>query len=134
MIYLDSGAIIRLVEGVPTVRVPMESRLAAIRADVPFVATSRLSRLECRTKPMREKDGSLLSLYDAFFQGRELMIIEIGPSVIEKATEIRANFGLKAPDAIHAASAILAAAAEFWTSDQGFRRCPELNVMLFPAV
>jgi hypothetical protein len=32
------------------------------------------------------------------------------------------------------APAILADAAEFWTGDQSFRRWPELNVVLFPAV
>ena len=38
----------------------------------------------------------------------------------ERATELRAAFGLKASDAIHAATAILAGVSEFWTADRDF--------------
>ncbi len=134
MIYLDSGVILRLVEGAADVRLPIEARLAAFRGSEPFGITSRLSRLECRTKPLREKQGDLLRLYEAFFASREIILNEVSREVIEQATEIRAAYGLKAPDAIHAATAMLSGAAEFWTADQGFRRCPDLNLVLFAAV
>jgi predicted nucleic acid-binding protein len=133
MIYLDSGVILRLVEGEADVRFPIEARLAAFRGSEPFGITSRL-RLECGTKPLREKQADLLRLYEAFFASREIILNEISRDVIEKATDIRAAYGLKAPDAIHAATAMLSGAAEFWTADQGFRRCPDLNVVLFAAV
>ena len=134
MIYADAGVIIRLLEGGAKVREPIETRLEGIRSQRPLILTSRLSRLECRCKPLREKDDRTLRLYDTFFVGPEVDVAEIGKSVVEKATELRAAFGLKASDAIHAATAILAGVSEFWTADRDFLRCPELNVQLFDAV
>jgi predicted nucleic acid-binding protein len=134
MIYADSGVLIRLIEGVDRLRLPIESRLHDIRSQDKTLITSRLSRLECRCKPLREGREYILSLYDGFFDTQEVLLKEIDAAVIELATEFRATFGLKASDAIHAATAILAGVSEFWTADRDFLRCPELNVELFDAV
>jgi predicted nucleic acid-binding protein len=134
MIYLDSGVIIRLIEGTAEVRAPIEEHLAKYRGGAAFAVTSRLSTLECRVKPLRDGQRDVLALYEAFFTSPEVALVEVSGAVIEKATELRAAHGLKAADAIHAATAILFQAAEFWTADEGFQRCSELHVLLFAAV
>jgi uncharacterized protein len=134
MIYLDSGIIMRLVEGEPKVRLPIEARLASIAAVERILVTSRLSRLECRCKPLRENRVDRLALYEGFISSPEVRIREIDSVVIETATSLRATIGLKTADAIHRATAILAAVAEFWTTDNGFLRCPALKTIVFPAV
>ena len=133
MIYADSGIIMRWIEGMEDVRSPIESRWQQLApADRVFV-TSRLSRLECRCKPLREHQEELLRLYDTFFAGKELIVREIDDAVVERATELRARVGLKTPDAIHAATAILAGVAAFWTTDARFSKCSELAVEVFRA-
>jgi uncharacterized protein len=134
MIYADAGVIIRLIEGVPRVRDAIVASLARIRSQRPFILTSRLSRLECRCRPLREKNDRTLRLYDTFFVGPEVVVAEISETIVEKATELRAALGFKSPDAIHAATAILDGVSEFWTADRDFLRCPELKVELFDAV
>jgi uncharacterized protein len=134
MIYADAGIVIRLIEGTVKVRRPIELRLERIRSRGAFILTSRISRLECRCKPLREQKDGLLRLYDTFFVGPEVAVAEISEGVVEKATELRASFGFKTPDAIHAATAILARVSEFWTVDRGFLRSPDLKVELFEAV
>jgi uncharacterized protein len=134
MIYADSGILIRLIEGADRLRLPIESRLRGMRSQGKTLITSRLSRLECRCKPMKEGKQFVLSLYDGFFDTQEVLLREIDAAVIEQATRLRAGFGLKASDAIHAATAVLAGVSEFWTADRDFSQCAELNVRLFDAI
>jgi predicted nucleic acid-binding protein len=131
MIYADSNILIRLVEGLPFVRAPIEARLQPLRGQANSLATSRLSRLECRYKPLRLGDAPLLSLYETFFNGQEVQLLEITGEIIEKATELRANLNLKTPDAIHLASAILAQATSFLTGDKSLARCKDVAVDIF---
>ena len=77
MLYADANVIIRLIEGDTNVRAPIEARLLPLRGTARFLATSRLSRLECRVKPLRNGDSLLLALVNAFFSSPEVAIIEI---------------------------------------------------------
>ena len=69
----------------------------------------------------------MLSLYEIFFSGDEVDIREVDAAVVEKATELRAIVGLKTPDAIHAATAILAGVQSFWTTDAEILRVPGIG-------
>lgn len=128
MIYVDANVIIRLVEGQPAVRAPIEARLAAARGVRGSVLTSRLTRLECRVKPLRVGDAVVLAEYEGFFAGPELVLCEITPAVVEKATDIRATLRLKTPDALHLATAVVSGASAFLTGDRDLTRCTEIPV------
>ena len=134
MIYLDSGIIIRMLEGKDSVRLPIERQLAALDAKERLLVTSRLSSLECRVKPLRDNNADLLALYDRFFRAGEVLVQEIDSDVIAKAAELRAFAGLKTPDAIHVATAMLLNVRLFWSVDSRIARCPGIAVQLFPAV
>jgi predicted nucleic acid-binding protein len=134
MIYADSGIIMRWVEGADSVRAPIERCWQQLSSGDRLFITSRLARLECRCRPLRDQDDDLLHLYDVFFAGKEVDIREINAAVVEKATAVRAAVGLKVPDAIHVATATLAGVAEFWTTDQRLSKCPGLTVRAFSAV
>jgi predicted nucleic acid-binding protein len=75
-----------------------------------------------------------LELYNAFFAQRKVRLKEIDAAIVEEATTIRATVGLKVPDSIHAATAMLAGVPEFWTTDQHFSKCTGLTVKIFRAV
>jgi predicted nucleic acid-binding protein len=134
MIYADSGIVMRWVEGDEAVRAPIKDRWQELEPANRLFVTSRLTRLECRCKPLRDHDDDVLGLYDVFFVGQEVNLREIDAAVIEKATELRASARLKTPDAIHAATAMLAGAVAFWTTDARFSKCPGLAVEVFRAV
>lgn len=133
MIYADSGIIIRLIEGVDKVRAPIMECLRQIDDPDRIIVTSRLTTLECRCRPMRDGQDELLGVYDRFFSSREVILRELDAAVVEKATVLRASSGLRTPDAIHAATAILSGASAFWTTDKRFSKCAELAVQLFQA-
>ncbi|MFH0939479.1 MAG: PIN domain-containing protein [Planctomycetota bacterium] len=51
-------------------------------------------------------------------------------SILEHAASLRAATGLKAPDAIHAATALTQGEIIFVTNDQSFKRVPNLSVIV----
>ena len=133
-IYLDACVIIYVIEGQPAVRDQIASRIRELGHDHTLtILTSRLSRLECRVRPLREARQGLLELYEAFFAASDLRLLEITASVIERATDLRARHGFRTPDAIHLASAIDDGADLFLTGDLDLRRCGDLAIETVPA-
>jgi predicted nucleic acid-binding protein len=131
-VYLDSCCFIYLVEGQPPWRAAVETRLRGLQATT-NILTSQLARLECRTKPMRDGDTSLLGRYDSLFAASRLIVAELSPAIIDRATTVRARYGFKSPDAIHLATAIEKGAVEFWTGDASLARCVEVRVVVLTA-
>jgi predicted nucleic acid-binding protein len=123
VIYVDANVVIRLVEGDAVTRAPIEARLRPLSGTSPYLLTSRLTRMECRVKPLRAGNASILALFDTFFAGSELQLLEVSAAVVEKATELRAVFNFKTPDALHLASAVVAGATAFLTGGKSLAKC-----------
>lgn len=128
MIYLDANVIIRLIESEPIVPNPVSVRIMPLMGIPDVFLTSILSRLECRVKPIKLGDTATLALYDGFFRAAETKTAKITAAIIEKATQIRAVYNLKTPDAIHYATAILGGATTFLTGDKQLARATEVPV------
>lgn len=92
------------------------------------LVTSRISRLECRPKPVRDGNTALLAQYDAAFNPTSIRLVEVTSAIIELATDLRARYGFRSPDAIHLATALDAGALVFLTGDASLRRCTEIAV------
>jgi uncharacterized protein len=120
--------VIRLVEGDAATRAPLVARLAASLGVAGSLVSSRLTRLECRSKPLRAGDLATLAKFDVFFAGIELILADVRPAVIERATDLRARYNLKTPDALHYATAVEVGATVFLTGDRSFTRCTEVPV------
>lgn len=128
-LYLDANAIIYSIEGAPPFRDAVLSWIGQARsAPNGQVLTSRLSRLECRSKPLKANDARLLTLYDALFG--LLRITEIGEDLIEHATALRARFDLRSADAIHLTTAIIEKADVFLSGDKQLARCTAVKVVV----
>lgn len=133
-LFLDACALIYRFEGAHTFRQATTALLAQLTAQHPAVqlAVSCLSVMECRVKPLREGNTALLQRYADFFGA--VQILELDAEVVDAATELRARHGLRTPDALQAASALIWQRAGeevvFVTADQGFERVPSLSVQL----
>jgi predicted nucleic acid-binding protein len=132
-VYLDSCCFIYLVEGQPSWRTVVEARLRGLGPTTNLI-TSQLARLECRMKPMRDGDTSLLARYDSVFAASRVVVTDVSAAIIDRATSVRARYGFKSPDAIHLATAIECGASEVWTGDAGLARCAETRVVVLAAV
>jgi len=133
IIFLDANIIIYQVEAVPSFRDKAHAAIAAILAKEPdcHFAVSRLSLLECLVKPTRERNGPLVERYRSFFTTSDLTIVEITPQVIDRALQLRADIGLRTPDAIQAASAlVLPEPTSLVTGDAKFSKVPGLSSLI----
>ncbi len=132
MVFLDASAIIYLLEGDRTVQTAVRDTLDTLRpatGETPTLAVSALSRLECRVRPLRDGDEALIDRYDAFFADPGLMVIALDTAVLDCAAELRARHRLRTPDAIQAASLLVADAdGAFVTGDTDFTAVPGLQV------
>lgn len=82
--------------------------------------------MECRVKPLRNRNASLLAAYDSLFA--QTQIAELTADVVTLATRLRTEYGLKTPDALQAACALsMSGELVFLTGDAGFDRVHELN-------
>ncbi|GMV55258.1 MAG: hypothetical protein AMXMBFR6_10630 [Betaproteobacteria bacterium] len=131
ILFLDACIIIYWIEASDPFHARLMARLRAFRQKAPETtfAVSRLSWLECMVKPLRDKDRALVDEYRAFFDAKQLSVIELTAPIIERATALRAEHGLKTPDALQAASALeLAGDVLFLTNDQRFGKVAGLPV------
>jgi predicted nucleic acid-binding protein len=129
--FFDASALIYLIEGSEPFAGRVRNQLAVLAEAHPDMgaAVSRLSWLECRVRPMKNDDGAVLALFDAFFARPDLVWVELDRDVVELATAIRVRHGLRTPDALQAASCLqLGADHLLLTGDASFQRVQGLNV------
>ena len=113
-LYLDAAPVIYSVEQMAPYAAAVNVRLSA--PGVVRVA-SALTRLECRVKPLRSGNAAVLKDFDDFFAGSVAEIVALSRAVMDRATEIRAQFKFKTPDAMHLAAAVESACDVFLTND-----------------
>lgn len=132
-LYLDACIVIYLVERNPVYENQIR-RLLGERSGAQICWTD-LTRMETRVKPLRENNRPLLASFDQFFSEPVADHIFMGREVFERATALRAEYGLKTPDALHLAAAIEGHCVEFWSNDQRLERATgdALRILNFTA-
>jgi predicted nucleic acid-binding protein len=111
-IYLDSCIAIYLVEEHPVYAASIETVLSKCDG---IVCYSPLTELECLVLPLRLKRTDLLDKFSRFFSLN--LKLEIHEVIYKEATRLRADFGIKTPDALHLATARFHNCTELWTND-----------------
>lgn len=113
MIYLDSCILIYAMEDRGS---RGDAVRAALRGIESPVGSSALALHECLVVPLREKNVELRDRYLAMFERLERIPLDAAAFV--RAAEVRADFGLKTPDALHLAAAQLSGCDALWTNDK----------------
>lgn len=130
-VYVDANLIIYRVEQVEPYLSACASMWEAAEQGLVHLVTSDLTLLEVLVKPIRDGNNVLASIYRAMFDNAmEISSIAITKNILDIAGTLRAKHGLKSPDAIHAATALHLNASSFITNDSGFRRVPNLPVLV----
>ena len=93
--------------------------------------TSTLTFLEVLVQPYREGDESpRVAITGLLASFPRIRWVDLDLAVADRAAALRARYDLRVPDAIQAATAMLAGADMFLTNDRDLRRIVEVSVIL----
>ena len=129
-VYLDASGFIYSVERIEPYRTLLEPMWLQAQTGQFRILSSELFVLETLVKPLREGDTVVELLFRSLFEASEVRLIPATRPLWEEAARLRAETGLKTPDALHAAAALHAGCTMFITNDDDFRRIKELPVVV----
>lgn len=130
LVYIDASGLIYSLERVEPYRTLLEPMWLAAQDGNITIVSSPILVAEALVKPIRDGNRGIEAQYRELFASSAVRLLEATYEVFEDAARIRAETGLKTPDAIHAATAIRADCALFVTNDQDFRRAQGLPVVI----
>ena len=129
-IYLDTSAIIYSVERNEPYFTLLAPAWQQAEAGQFVVVCSELVIAETLVRPIREGYSDLVAAFLTVFAAPEVNLIPTTRQLWEDTARLRAETGLKTPDALHAATALRAGCALFVTNDTDFRRIQGLPVVI----
>jgi predicted nucleic acid-binding protein len=130
-VYLDANIFIYTLEGYPDFTARIAIPLEAMDRQEIEALTSELTLAEVLVKPFRDCNVAWQHTYQEVLQPSvSLKLIPVSRAIFIAAAQMRAQFPIKLPDAIHAATAQHAACGSFLTNDPGFKTVKDLPVVL----
>lgn len=94
-------------------------------------ATSTITMLELLVHPYRNSDEDRVNAFYALLSTYpHLEWIDTTLGIADRAAQLRADYGLRTPDAVQAASALALPATGFISNDPAFKRIKELDVVI----
>ena len=130
LIYIDASGLIYSMERVEPYRTLLEPMWQEAQDGNIKIVSNPLIVIEALVKPFRDGNTEIESQYRELFASNAVRLLDASYQVFEDAASIRAETGLKTPDAIHAATAIRAECTLFVTNDTDFRRVQELPIIV----
>ena len=130
LIYIDASSLIYSVERVEPYRTLLEPMWQEAQDGNVTIVSSPLLVLEALVKPLRDGNTGIETQYRELFASNAVRLLDASYQVFEEAASIRAETGLRTPDAIHAATALLAECTLFVTNDTDFRRVLRLPIVV----
>jgi predicted nucleic acid-binding protein len=127
IVYVDANALIYAVERVEPYASLLRPVWDAAGSRTARLIASELLIIETLTGPLKHANKALVTAYEQILAASDLELLPVNAAILKQGASIRADFGLKTPDAIHAAAALRARCSMFLTNDQGFRRIPQLS-------
>lgn len=131
LVYLDTNIFIYALSDIPELGTIAQDLLSAVERGDCRGCVSELALSECLVKPYELGEVAAAAAMERVFQSRAgFDVIAVSRPILKLAAELRASVGVKLPDAIHAATSIIASCELFVTNDRGFQRIDSLPVVL----
>ncbi|MCX6360407.1 MAG: PIN domain-containing protein [Armatimonadetes bacterium] len=131
LVYVDAQIAIYTVDRHPKYGPACMPLWSAAAAGAVTVVSSELILLETLVGPIRAADAALERDREGLWGRPNTLLLPVTRAVLREAARLRAAIPpLKAPDAIHAATAMLSGCALFVTNDAAFRHIPGLPIAM----
>jgi len=131
IVYPDTCILIYWLERNSTYVDAILQKLRPALESPPILVFTELTRMECRVKPLQTDNQIQLAAYDRVFSTPGYRFEKLTREVFDVATELRAQYGLKAPDAIHLAAALSSGCDEIWTNDDRLAKAAAGRIGVF---
>ena len=130
LVYLDASGLIYSVERIEPYRTLLEPLWEQVQDGNLAVVSSPILVIEALVKPLRDGNTEIELQYRELFASKAVSLLDASYQVFEEAARLRAETGLKTPDALHAATALRSRCALFITNDTDFRRVQGLPIVV----
>ena len=128
-VFLDTAPFIYFIEINSRYHDLMKPVISLIDAQESQGVTSTITLLEVLVRPLRDGNKKLADRYkDILLSSNGLRTYEISHEISERAALLRAKHGLRTPDAIQFATALISKADFFLTNDSTLKKVNELKV------
>lgn len=128
---IDSSPFIYLIETHPAYLSLVEPLFERIDVGEINAVTSTITVAEVTVLPLRQQRYDLRDKYQSLLlNNRNLDIIAVDIQVAQIAAELRAKFGVRLPDAIQVAAAVLAKCDAFITNDRSLRQIIDIPILI----
>lgn len=118
LVALDSAPLIYYIEEYPAYLSIVDPFFDALNQSELAAVTSTVTLAEVLTHPLRRGDKPLAAKYRELLLSTDgLTTLPLTAAIAEEAAGLRASHGLRTPDAIQLATAVVANAAVFLTND-----------------
>jgi predicted nucleic acid-binding protein len=130
LVYLDASGLIYSVERVEPYRTLLEPMWQEAQDGNLTIVSSPVLVIEALVKPLRDGNTEIEMQYRELFASNAVRLLDASYEVFADAARLRAETGLKTPDALHATTTLRASCALFITNDTDFRRVQGLPIVL----
>lgn len=131
LVALDTSPLIYYLEEDPVYLAAVAPLFSAIADGKLRAVTSTVTLVEVLTKPLREGQFEIAHRYRYLLLSRAGIEMQpVSPAIAEEAARLRASHGLRTPDAIQLATALVAGATHFLTNDHGLASIPDVQVLI----
>ncbi len=129
-VYLDTNIFIYALEGYPVFRAILTTVFDALDRHELSAVTSELTLAEVLVKPFLDRHTERQAAYLQVLQpSASLQVVSVSREVLLAAARLRAELGIKLPDAIHVATAQLTGCERFLTNDTHLPHLPGLTIV-----
>ncbi len=131
---IDTAIFIYFIEEHPRYFTAVEALFQAVENGFLQGVTSGITLLETLIHPLRYRNQHLAREYEAILtQSRNLKLVELTIPLLLKAAKLRADTGMKTPDALQIAAALSMTCPVFLTNDRHLPEIENLQILQLEA-